>query len=58
MEIAPALWEVWLGYYYFTTGIDLGRSGVESYSLGDLRSLISYRTRLRALGTWGAQVRV
>ena len=41
MEIAPALLENWLRDYYFNTSIDLGCSGVENYSLGELRLLLN-----------------
>jgi capreomycidine synthase len=41
MEIAPALLEFWLRDYYFETSIDLGCSGVEAYSLGELRKLLN-----------------
>lgn len=40
MEIAPALLEVWLREYYFNTTIDLGCSGVQNYSMGELRELV------------------
>ncbi|MDX6695904.1 MAG: hypothetical protein QOF02_3507 [Blastocatellia bacterium] len=37
MQIAPALLEDWLRDYYFTAEIDLGSSGVEDFSLAELR---------------------
>jgi capreomycidine synthase len=39
MEIAPALLENWLRDYYFDMTIDLGCSGVEPYSFGELKRL-------------------
>jgi capreomycidine synthase len=41
MKIAPALLEDWLRDYYFDTSIDLGCSGVENYSFGELRRLFN-----------------
>jgi capreomycidine synthase len=41
MDLAPALLEIWLRDYYFTTSIDLGCSGVETYSFGELRQLLN-----------------
>ena len=40
MQIAPALLEVWLREYYFSTTIDLGCSGVQNFSMGELRELV------------------
>jgi len=40
MGIAPALLEEWMRDYYFETEIDIGSSGVESYSLGEIRELL------------------
>jgi len=40
MEIAPALLEHWMRQYYFDTDIDIGSSGVESYSMLELRRLL------------------
>jgi capreomycidine synthase len=40
MEIAPALLECWMRQYYFSTEIDLGSSGVESFSMSELRRLL------------------
>lgn len=40
LEIAPALLEKWMREYYFETDIDIGSSGVESFSLGELRKLV------------------
>lgn len=40
MDIAPALLEEWMRNYYFSTEIDIGSSGVENYSLGDLRTIL------------------
>jgi aspartate/methionine/tyrosine aminotransferase len=42
MEIAPALLEVWLREYYFNTTIDLGCSGVQNFSMGELRELLGF----------------
>jgi len=39
LHIAPALLEDWLREYYFTTSVDIGSSGVENISLGDLRAI-------------------
>jgi capreomycidine synthase len=40
MEIAPALLEQWMRQYYFDTDIDIGSSGVESFSMAELRRLL------------------
>jgi capreomycidine synthase len=40
MQIAPAQLEYWLRQYYFDTEIDLGCSGVASFSMGELRELL------------------
>jgi capreomycidine synthase len=40
MEIAPALLEHWMRQYYFDTDIDIGSSGVESFSMSELRRLL------------------
>ncbi len=40
MDIAPAHLEYWLRDYYFDTEIDLGCSGVENFSFGELRELV------------------
>ena len=37
---AEALLESWMRYYYFDTEIDIGSSGVESFSLAELRELV------------------
>ena len=42
MQIAPALLEVWLREYYFSTTIDLGCSGVQNFSMGELRELLGF----------------
>lgn len=39
-DIAPALLEDWLRERYFRARIDISSSGVENYSLGDLRALL------------------
>lgn len=41
MEVAPAHLEYWLRDYYFSTEIDIGCSGVESFSFGELRQLFN-----------------
>ena len=41
MEVAPAHLEYWLRDYYFSTEIDIGCSGVESFSFGELRRLFN-----------------
>jgi capreomycidine synthase len=40
MDIAPALLERWMRRYYFDTEIDIGSSGVESFSMSELRNLL------------------
>ena len=40
MRIAPALLEGWMREYYFKTDIDIGSSGVVSFSLGEIRELL------------------
>lgn len=40
MEITPALLEDWMRQYYFVTEIDIGSSGVESFSMANLRKLL------------------
>ena len=40
MEIVPALLERWMRQYYFDTDIDIGSSGVESFSMSELRRLL------------------
>lgn len=42
MEIAPALLEYWLRQYYFDTEIDIGSSGVASFSMSELRELVGF----------------
>jgi capreomycidine synthase len=42
MEIAPALLEYWMRQYYFDTDIDIGSSGVESFSMSELRELLKF----------------
>jgi capreomycidine synthase len=42
MEIAPAILEYWLRQYYFDTEIDIGCSGVASFSMGELRELVGF----------------
>jgi capreomycidine synthase len=40
MKIAPALLEHWLRDYYFNCSFDISCSGVESFSLGELRDIL------------------
>jgi len=40
MGLAPALLEGWMREYYFQAEIDIGSSGVESFSLGEIRELL------------------
>lgn len=40
MKLAPALLEEWLREYYFDTEIDIGSSGVQNFSLAELRQVI------------------
>lgn len=40
MKIAPALLEEWMREYYFATELDIGSSGVESFSLAEIRALL------------------
>jgi capreomycidine synthase len=40
MEIAPALLEEWLREYYFSAKIDIGSSGVQNFSLAELREIV------------------
>lgn len=41
MEVVPAHLEYWMRDYYFSTEIDIGSSGVENFSLGELRKLFN-----------------
>jgi capreomycidine synthase len=41
MEVVPAHLELWLRDYYFNTEIDMGCSGVENFSFGELRQLFN-----------------
>ncbi|HEX8176355.1 MAG TPA: capreomycidine synthase [Pyrinomonadaceae bacterium] len=45
MEVAPALLEEWLREYYFNTEIDIGSSGVQNFSLAELRQLVDIDER-------------
>src|SRR5262245_13656123 len=40
MKIAPALLEYWLRDYYFNCSFDISCSGVENFSLGELRDVL------------------
>ena len=40
MKIVPALLEHWLRDYYFSCSFDISCSGVESFSLGELRDIL------------------
>ncbi len=44
MEVVPAHLEYWMRAYYFETEIDLGSSGVQNFSLGELRQLFNIAT--------------
>lgn len=41
MEVVPAHLEYWLRDYYFSAEIDIGCSGVENFSFGELRQLFN-----------------
>ncbi|HEX7332365.1 MAG TPA: capreomycidine synthase [Pyrinomonadaceae bacterium] len=41
MEVVPAHLEHWMRDYYFNTEVDIGSSGVENFSFGDLRRLFN-----------------
>ncbi|HEU5132037.1 MAG TPA: capreomycidine synthase [Pyrinomonadaceae bacterium] len=41
MEVVPAHLEHWMRDYYFNTEIDIGSSGVENFSFGELRQLFN-----------------
>jgi capreomycidine synthase len=43
MIIADALLECWMREYYFDAQIDLGSSGVQSFSLAELRNILGIR---------------
>lgn len=38
-DIAPALLERWMREYYFNVEVDIGSSGVQPYSMQELRDL-------------------
>ena len=40
MRLSRVLLEEWLRLYYFTTEVDIGSSGVENFSMADLRRLV------------------
>jgi capreomycidine synthase len=40
MRLAPALLEEWMRRFYFETDFDIGSSGVEDFSMADLRRLV------------------
>jgi len=40
MQLPPALLENWMRQYYFDTDLDLGSSGVDDFSMVDLRRLL------------------
>ena len=40
MNLPPALLEGWMRDYYFDTDVDIGSSGVEDFSLAELRQLL------------------
>jgi capreomycidine synthase len=41
MEVVPAHLEHWMRDYYFSTEVDIGSSGVENFSFGELRRLFN-----------------
>lgn len=41
MKVVPAHLEYWMRDYYFSTEIDIGSSGVENFSFGELRQLFN-----------------
>lgn len=41
MEVVPAHLEHWMRDYYFNTEVDIGSSGVENFSFGELRRLFN-----------------
>ena len=41
MKVVPAHLEYWMRDYYFSTEIDIGCSGVENFSFGELRRLFN-----------------
>ena len=45
MKLAPALLEQWLRDYYFEAKFDIGSSGVENFSLGELRERLHISQR-------------
>lgn len=42
MKLAPALLENWMRDYYFATDFDIGSSGVENFSMAQLRELLGF----------------
>lgn len=40
MKLPPALLEDWMRHYYFDTDLDIGSSGVDDFSMVDLRRLL------------------
>lgn len=44
-QIPPALLEEWMREFYFDTEIDLGSSGVSSFSMGELREILGFTQR-------------
>jgi aspartate/methionine/tyrosine aminotransferase len=42
MRLAPVLLEEWMRLYYFSAEIDIGSSGVENFSIADLRRLLGF----------------
>jgi capreomycidine synthase len=45
MRLPPALLEEWMRRYYFDVELDIGSSGVDDYSMADLRRLIGFDPR-------------
>ncbi|HBL30662.1 MAG TPA: capreomycidine synthase [Acidobacteria bacterium] len=42
MKLAPALLEEWMRTYYFAADFDIGSSGVENFSIAQLRELLGF----------------
>jgi hypothetical protein len=42
MRLPPALLEEWMRKYYFSVDFDIGSSGVENFSLAELRALLGF----------------
>jgi capreomycidine synthase len=42
MRLSGVLLEEWMRQYYFSASVDIGSSGVENFSLGDLRRILGF----------------